>query len=122
MSRILVVDDEVDVNEFLVLGLRRNGYNARAATTVFEAYAFAADFRPDILVIDLMLSPSVDGIQVAQVLRAGLPRLQVILITGRSSEALKSKAAAAGIHTVLAKPFDLTELTGVLDAAGRKRP
>ncbi len=118
MTRVLIVDDEVDTGEFLGLALRRQGHDVRAVTSVSEAYSMGVEFRPDVLIVDWMLGPSVDGIHVAQVLRAGLPRLQVILITGRPSEALESKAAAAEIHTVLAKPFDLTELAGVLDAAG----
>ena len=118
MARVLIVDDEVDSGEFLGLALRRQGHDVRAATSVSEAHTMGVEFRPDVLIVDWMLASSVDGIQVAQVLRAGLPRLQVILITGCPSEALESKAAAAEIHTVLAKPFDLTELAGVLDAAG----
>ncbi len=118
MARVLIVDDEVDIGEFLGLALHHQGHDVRAATSVSEAHTMGVEFRPDVLIIDWMLASSVDGIQVAQVLRAGLPRLQVILITGRPSEALESKAAAAEIHTVLANPFDLTELTGVLDAAG----
>ncbi len=118
MARVLIVDDEVDIGEFLGLALRRQGHDVRAAASVSEAHTMGVEFRPDVLIVDWMLASTVDGIQVAQVLRARLPRLQVILITGRTGEALESKAAAAEIHTVLAKPIDLTELTGVLDAAG----
>ena len=122
MARVLIVDDDVDIGEFLGLALSRQGHDVRVATSGSEAHSMGVEIRPDVLIIDWMLAPGVDGIQVARVLRAGRPRLQVILITGRPSEALESRAAAAGIHTVLAKPLDLTELTGVLDAAGWKRP
>ncbi len=118
MARVLIVDDEVDIGEFLGIALRRQGHDVRAATGVLEAYRMGVEFRPEVLIVDWKLESSVDGIQVAEVLRAGLPRLQVILITGHFVDALESKAAAAEIHTVLAKPFDLTELTAVLDAAG----
>ncbi len=81
-----------------------------------------AEFRPEVLIVDWILGPSLNGINVADVLRAGLPQLQVILTTSRPSEALESKAAAAEIHTVLTKPINLAELTAVLDAIGEKRP
>ncbi len=100
--------------------LRRKGHDVKAATSVFEAYRTRVDFIPDVLVIDWMLGASVDGIQVAEVLRAELPGLQVILITGRPSETLQSEAATAKISTVLTKPFNLTELTEAIEgtAAG----
>ena len=117
MARVLIVDDEVDIGEFLGLALRRQGHDVRAATRPFEAYTIGVEFRPEVLVIDWMLGASVDGIEVAQVLRAGLPQLQVILITGNSSEALVGEAAAAEIPTVLAKPFSFTTLTQVIKEA-----
>ncbi len=115
MARVLIVDDEVDIGEFLGLALRRQGHDVRAATSVSEAYSMGVEFRPDVLIVDWMLASSVDGIQVAQVLRARLPRLQVILITGHPNEALEGKAAAAEIHTILAKPFELIDLMEAIE-------
>ena len=117
MARILVVDDEADIREFLELTLRRSGHEVKTATGDLEAYAMGVEFRPEVLIIDWMLGASVDGIEVAKVLRAALPRLQVILITGNSSEALLGVAAAAEILTVLAKPFSFTTLTEVFHEA-----
>ncbi len=117
MARILVVDDDADIREFLELALRRNGHDVKTATGDLEAYAMGVEFRPEVLVIDWMLEASVDGIEVAQVLRARLPRLQVILISGNSSEALVGEAAAAEIPTVLAKPFSFRTLTEVIQEA-----
>ncbi len=114
MARILVVDDDADIREFLELALRRNGHDVKTATCDLEAYAMGVEFRPEVLVIDWMLEATVDGIEVAQVLKA---RLQVILITGNSSEALVRQAAAAEIPTVLAKPFSFTTLTEVIQEA-----
>ena len=111
MAKVLILDDDVILGRFLQIGLRRSGHDVRVAGNRDRAYAIAPDFRPDVLVVDWRLSETVDGIQVAQVVRAGLPQLRVILITGYSSETLEREAAVAKIPTVLAKPFELTELT-----------
>ncbi len=66
MARILVVDDEADIREFLELALRRNGHEVKTATRDLEAYAMGVEFRPEVLVIDWMLGASVDGIEGAQ--------------------------------------------------------
>ena len=69
------------------------------------------------LVADWMLGNDVDGIEVAQVLRAGLPHLGVILMTGHPCEVVETKAAAAGISPVLAKPIELAELARAIEGA-----
>ena len=115
MAKILIVDDDVDLSQFLELAVRRRGHEVRVATSRFEAYTVGVEFRPDVLVVDWYIT--VDGFELAQVLRSGLPQLQVILITGYPSETLKRNAAAAEIWPVLAKPFELAELTGAIEDA-----
>ncbi len=117
MAKVLIVDDDVDLSQFLEIALRRQGHDVRVATSRFEAYTVGVEFRPDVLVVDWMITVSVDGVELARVLRAGLPQLQVILITGYPSETLKRHAAAAEIWPVLAKPFELPELLGAIDRA-----
>lgn len=117
MAKILIVDDDVDLSQFLELAVRRRGHEVRVASSRFEAYTVGVEFRPDVLVVDWYITVNVDGFELAQVLRAGLPQLQVILITGYPSETLKRNAAAAEIWPVLAKPFELAELTGAIDDA-----
>jgi two-component system OmpR family response regulator len=117
MAKVLIVDDDVELSQFLEAALRRKGHEVKAATSRFDAYTLGVEFRPDVLVVDWLLAADVDGVELAEVLRAGLPQLQVILITGYPSEALERDAAAADIWPVLAKPFDLEELTAAIDEA-----
>ena len=117
MARVLIVDDDVELSQFLELAVCRRGHEVRVATSRFEAYTVGLEFRPDVLVVDWYITVNFDGFELAQVLREGLPQLQVILITGYPSQTLKRNAAAAEIWPVLAKPFELAELTGAIEDA-----
>ena len=117
MTRVLIVEDDVVLGRFLQLGLGRSDYEVRLARTHDQAYSIAPSFQPEVLVADWMLGNDVDGIEVAQVLRTGLPHLGVILMTGHPCEAVETKAAAAGISPVLAKPIELGELARTIERA-----
>jgi CheY-like chemotaxis protein len=117
MAKVLIVDDNVDLLHVLEAALRRSGYDVRAAGGCGQARAFTPDFCPDVLVVDWNLANQMDGIALTQVLRARLPELPAILITGYPSETLKRDAAAARIWPVLAKPFELAELTTAIEEA-----
>ena len=117
MTRVLIVEDDVVLGRFLQIGLAQSGHEVRLARTCEQAYSIAPSFRPEVLVMDWMLANQVDGIEVAQVLRAGLPHLGVILMTGYPCEEVETKAAAAGISPVLAKPVELAELARAIERA-----
>ena len=117
MAKVLVVDDNVDLLRILETALRRSGHDVRAAADWEQADAIAPDFCPDVLVVDWNLEDHVDGIELTQRLRARLPELPAILITGYPSETLKRDATAAKIRPVLAKPFELAELKGAIEEA-----
>jgi CheY-like chemotaxis protein len=117
MARALVVDDNVDLLEVMETALRRGGHNVRAAANREQACTVAPDFCPDVLIVDWNLGDHMDGIELTQALRARLPKLPAILITGYPSETLKRNAAAANIWPVLAKPFELAELKEAIEGA-----
>jgi CheY-like chemotaxis protein len=117
MAKVLIVDDSVDLLRILETALRRVGYDVRAAASREQADAIGPDFHPDVLVVDWNLGNHVNGIELTQVLRAKLPELPAILITGYPSETLKQDAAAAKIWPVLAKPFEWSELKGAIEEA-----
>ena len=110
-------EDDLVLGRFLQIGLGRNEHEVRLARTHDQAYSIAPSFRPDVLVADWLLGNDVDGIEVAQVMRAGLPHLGVILMTGHPCEAVETKAAAAEISPVLAKPIELAELARAIARA-----
>ncbi len=119
MAKVLIVDDDVVLGRFLQIGLGRSRHDVRLAYDRDRAYVIAPAFRPDVLIVDWMLANHVDGVDLAQVLRDGLPDLRVVLITGYSCEAVERKAATAKIAPILVKPVGLADLTGAIEEATR---
>jgi CheY-like chemotaxis protein len=117
MAKVLIIDDNVDILQILETALRRIGHDVRAAANREQAFTVAADFCPDVLIVDWNLGHHMDGIELTQVLRARLPELPAILITGYPSETLERDAAAGGIWPVLTKPFEWAELRGAIEEA-----
>jgi CheY-like chemotaxis protein len=117
MAKVLVVNDNVDLLRILETALRRISHDVRVAANGEQAYTVAADFCPEVLLVDWKLADQMDGIALTQVLRARLPKLPAILVTGYPSETLKKDAAAANIRPVLAKPFEWAELREAIEDA-----
>src|SRR5579862_6409214 len=83
--RVLVVDDEPSLAELLSSVLRYEGWSVRTAGSGAEAVKSGRDFRPDAVVLDIML-PDFDGVEVMRRLRAELPGVCVLFLTARRSE------------------------------------
>jgi DNA-binding response OmpR family regulator len=107
--RVLIVEDEQDVAELISDVLGMEGFETCPSYGEI-ALADALRFRPDIVLLDLMM-PVVDGFEVARSLRAHdeTRRLPIIVMTAMHSAA--SKAAEIGTPYVLPKPFDIEQLT-----------
>jgi two-component system OmpR family response regulator len=109
-SRILVVDDETNIVELLHTALRFVGYDVRAATAGGQALAVAEAFRPDLVVLDVML-PDLDGFEVCRRLRGILPHVRVVFLTARNQAAdAVTGLTVAGGDEYVRKPFSLDEL------------
>src|ERR1700752_3577888 len=80
--RVLVVDDEPSLAELLASVLRYEGWNVVTAGTGAEAVRTAREFRPDAVVLDIML-PDFNGLEVMRRLRAELPQVGVLFLTAR---------------------------------------
>jgi two-component system OmpR family response regulator len=108
--RVLVVDDEPNIVELLHTALRFVGYDVRAATTATQALELAESFRPDLVVLDVML-PDLDGFEVSHRLRGLLPDVRVVFLTARdqAADAVAGLTRAGGDEYVR-KPFNLDEL------------
>ena len=109
-ARILVVDDETNIVELLHTALRFVGYDVRSATTGGRALTLAETFRPDLVVLDVML-PDLDGFEVSRRLRGPLPDVRVVFLTARTQpgDAVTGLTVAGGDEYVR-KPFSLDEL------------
>jgi PAS domain S-box-containing protein len=116
--RVLVVDDNVDLADSLVLMLRFLGHEVRAACDGPEALAAAAEFSPDLVVLDVGM-PGMNGYEVARRLRIqpGGGRPYVAALTGWGEPSDRVQSRASGINEHLVKPVEPKALERVLEAA-----
>jgi two-component system CheB/CheR fusion protein len=120
--RVLVVDDNDDVANSISILLRQWGHEPKAARDGLGALAVAAEFRPDVALLDLAM-PHMDGYEVGRRLRevAGLEGLTLLALTGYGDAEYQRRSEQAGFAAHLVKPAYLPELASVLHAlAGEK--
>jgi CheY-like chemotaxis protein len=114
--RVLVVDDCVDSTEVLALLIARRGHDVRVAHSVDEALRIAADFKPHVALLDIMIRCE-SGFFLAREIRA-LPDMEhcrLIAMTGFAREQHRQTSEAAGFHQHLNKPIDLTQLFDAIE-------
>ena len=117
LPKILIVDDEPQIQRFLRAGLPPHGYDCVEAATAAEALKQFARERPDAVILDLGL-PDRDGFSVIQEIRAhGLT--PILVLSARSDVEGKVKALEMGADDFVTKPFDMAELLARLKAALR---
>ena len=120
-ARVLVVDDEVSITDVLATALRYQGFEVKEAAGGRAALAAAASFRPDFIVLDVML-PDLDGFEVARRLRAGGDRTPVLFLTAKDATEDKLSGLDLGDDYVT-KPFSLEEVIArVRTVLRRSRP
>jgi DNA-binding response OmpR family regulator len=130
--RILVVEDELPIADFVCRGLESEGYAVQHTSDGVEGERLAVAGDPDLVILDLML-PGRDGLSVLEGIRRTKPALPVILLTARGEVGDKVEGLDAGANDYVTKPFSFDELTArvrahlrtpaqgestVLDAAG----
>jgi two-component system response regulator MprA len=118
-ARILVVDDEPHIVDFITLGLRREGYEVAGAGDGYQALAVAEEWRPDVVILDLML-PGLDGLHVCRRLRAR-SATPILLLTARDEVADRVSGLDSGADDYLCKPFSFAELAARVRALLRRR-
>ncbi|MFF4181639.1 response regulator transcription factor [Streptomyces sp. NPDC001691] len=111
--RVLVVDDEAPLSELLSMALRYEGWNVRSAGDGAGAVRDARDFRPDAVVLDIML-PDMDGLAVLGRLRRELPDVPVLFLTAKDSVEDRIAGLTAGGDDYVTKPFSLEEVVARL--------
>jgi len=117
--RILVVDDEAHIVNFLRMGLIYEGFEVAEAQDGTEAMSQVERFKPHLVVLDLML-PGVDGMEVAERLRRD-PDLLIIMLTARDQVSDRVAGLRAGADDYLVKPFSSEELLARIQAVTRRR-
>lgn len=117
LRRILVVDDDDQIQTMLRIALKSAGYETRAAMTGEEAIRLAASIAPEAVLLDLGL-PDRDGKEVLKAIRA-FSDVPVIVLSARDREAEKVEALDLGADDYLEKPFGIGELQARLRTAAR---
>lgn len=120
-TRVLLIEDEEQIADFLRRGLTFKGYQVDVAHTGEAGLDQARDNPPDLVVLDVML-PGISGVEVCTRLRNGLdPQLPVIMLTAKESTEDKIEGLDAGADDYIAKPFSFDELLARIRAALRRR-
>jgi DNA-binding response OmpR family regulator len=111
MYRVLIVEDDADINAALQEALRLAGYDVVGALTGEDAFAEVQRRCPDLVLLDQML-PDIDGVEICRRLRAAprTKRIPIIFLTARAGEEWRIRGLAAGADDYVVKPFSLQEL------------
>ena len=117
--RVLVVDDEPTLSELIGLALRYEGWQVRTAADGMSAISAAREFKPDLVVLDVML-PDVDGLEVLRRLRADIERMPVLFLTAKDDVSDRIAGLTAGGDDYVTKPFSIEELVLRLRALLRR--
>jgi two-component system OmpR family response regulator len=117
--RVLVVDDEPTLAELVTMALRYEGWEVRSAGNGVTAVRLARDFRPDVVVLDVML-PDLSGLDVLRRLREHTPNLPVLFLTAKDAVEDRIAGLTAGGDDYVTKPFSLEEVVLRLRALLRR--
>ena len=117
---MLVVDDEPYIADLLSTGLRFVGFDVRTAGSGLEALTSVREWRPDLLVLDVMM-PGVDGFEVTRRMRAEGRETPVLFLTARDAVEDKVAGLTIGGDDYVTKPFSLEEVVARVRALLRRR-
>jgi two-component system, OmpR family, response regulator len=118
-ARLLVVDDEPNIRELLSASLRYAGFEVATAADGQQALALAESFRPDLLVLDVMM-PGLDGFGVVRRLRQSGRHTPVLFLTARDAAEDKVSGLTLGGDDYVTKPFSLDEVIARIRAVLRR--
>lgn len=120
-GKILIVDDEPDIVEFISYSLKSKGYHIATAQDGVEAIRKAKDFRPDLILLDVMM-PNKDGIQTIKELRQipDFEQTAIIFLTALSDEKSEIEGLKTGADDYIAKPIKPELLATRISAALRR--
>ena len=121
MKRVLIAEDESAIRDFIVINLRRGGYDvieAEDGARALELYD-AYDGDIDVALLDVMM-PNVDGLEVCKQLRTRNNNIGIIMLTAKTQEMDKITGLMMGADDYVTKPFSPTELVARVDAIYRR--
>jgi two-component system KDP operon response regulator KdpE len=107
-KKILVIDDDVELNKMLHLTLQRKGFDVKSVTSGPDAMRAAYEYHPDIIILDIMM-PDMDGWQVCERLRE-ISDVPIIMLTAKVEEDSVVQGFLLGADDYVKKPFSVKEL------------
>jgi two-component system KDP operon response regulator KdpE len=116
-ARVLVIDDEIQIGRAVRAGLASSGFSVEWAATGKEGMERIAQWRPDVVLLDLTL-PDIDGLEVCRQLREW-SQVPIIVLSVRAADADKIAALELGADDYLTKPFSMGELLARIRVALR---
>lgn len=121
MKRILIAEDEASIREFVVINLKRSGYEVVEAENGVEALKEydSCNGNFDIVLLDIMM-PEMDGIEVCKELRKKSASVGIIMLTAKTQEMDKVTGLLVGADDYVTKPFSPAELMARVDATYRR--
>lgn len=120
-KKILVVEDDRDINELINYNLNREGYDVASLFDGSQAVDFARKRNPDLILLDLML-PEVDGIEICRLLKSddATKKIPIIMLTAKSEESDVVVGLQMGADDYIAKPFSPKVLLARIKALLRR--
>lgn len=120
MKRILVCEDEQNIREFVVINLKRAGYETAEASNGEEALEIFHRDEFDIAILDIMMPGRYDGLAVCRELRRISGSIGIIMLSARTQEMDKVSGLMMGADDYITKPFSPSELVARVDAVYRR--
>ncbi len=108
-ERILIVDDDIDILNIIDFNLTRKGYVTASSLDGFDALQKVEDFKPDLIVLDLML-PKMDGWGICTLLRHQKKDVKIFMVTAKVMPEGRAEGLGIGADDYMTKPFDVKEL------------
>ncbi len=121
MKTVLIAEDETSIRDFIIINLKRSGYevieaaDGKEATEKFDL----ASKEIDVAILDIMM-PFVDGIEACKYIRHKSPEVGIILLTAKTQEMDKITGLMSGADDYVTKPFSPSELMARVDAVYRR--
>ncbi|MBO5356461.1 MAG: response regulator transcription factor [Clostridia bacterium] len=119
MVKILVVEDDKDLNRYAVISLRNNGYEAVSAYDGIEALEKTEENKFDLILTDIMM-PRMDGFDLAESIRLTDKTTPIIFMTAKDDKSSKMLGYSVGIDDYVTKPFDMDVLIMKINAILRR--
>ncbi|MFP7359298.1 response regulator transcription factor [Kurthia gibsonii] len=120
MTRILAIDDEESITQFLEMGLEAEGYEVITASEGMTGIQLAEKWKPDVAIVDIMM-PGMDGYEVCRSLKKYI-NCQVILLSAKGEVTDRVTGLNAGADDYMVKPFSFEELIARVQARLRNTP